>query len=162
VSAEKLTQIIRKGNAQELVTQAEALGTRFGKKKERSSESVVSTNQIRAIFSTVRQIEMNWPLVNARPEQEQKAERDLLLLKPKMVYRASRDASSEFRDFSALMGSAIDLVLEPDASAPPEEQKSTRDRFGYFVDFFEAIMAYHKAESENKQTDNAQKQGGRR
>ena len=139
VSAESLKRIIQDGDARELVQQAETLGTKFGKKQGR--DSPVTTNQIRAIFGTVRQIEMNWPAVNDQGKRE-KAERSLMLLKPKVVYRAARERAPEFKQFAQVMIEAIDMVLA--------DGGDTRQRFGYFVDFFEAMMAYHKAASEGR------------
>lgn len=136
-----LKRIIQQGDAKELVQQAELLGKRFGAKGQKGNESVVTTNQIRAIFGTVRQIEMNWP-GNADAGRQEKAERDLILLKPKVIYRAAREKSAEFGQFAGVIVDSIDLVLDSGAAG------SSRDRFGRFVDFFEAIMAYHKAASE--------------
>ena len=144
VSKESLQRIIQQGDAKELVQQAETLGTTFGKKKGR--DSPVTTNQIRAIFGTVRQIEMNWPLTASEEKNSQakreKAERSLMLLKPKVVYRAARERTDEFSQFAQVMTDSIDMVLA--------DGGDTRTRFGYFVDFFEAMMAYHKAASESR------------
>lgn len=142
ISTDSLKRIIQEGNAQELVTKAEELGKVFGKKRGR--DAVVSTSQIRAIFGTVRQIEMNWPPpeVTADAAKAQKAQRDLTLLKPKVVYRAARENTTEFYQFADMMKQGIDLVLA--------DGRQTRQRFGHFVDFLEAILAYHKAVSESK------------
>ncbi len=139
VPQEKLKRIIQEGDAQELVKQAEDLGNKFGKKRGR--DSPVTTNQIRAIFGTVRQIEMNWPITTSK-EKQAKAERDLILLKPKVVYRAAREKNAEFKQFAYVINDSIDMVLD--------NNEDTRQRFGYFVDFFEAMMAYHKAASEER------------
>ncbi|MBX3057268.1 MAG: type III-A CRISPR-associated protein Csm2 [Anaerolineae bacterium] len=138
-----MSKIIQEGDAQELVTQADKWGTQFGKKPPNKSESAVSANQIRAIFGTVRRIEMNWP-TNTDGEGQSQAKRDFRLLQPKIIYRAAREKAKEFQQFSAIMVDAIDLVLADDSQA--------RQRFGHFVDFFEAIMAYHKAASEGVST----------
>jgi CRISPR-associated protein Csm2 len=85
--------------------------------------------QIRTIFTEVRQIEAQWP--------EQKALRRLSMLKPKLAYQAARAAPVNYlRD---VLSDAIDEVLQS-----PEERKN--DRFQRFVDLFEAILAYHRAE----------------
>ena len=140
ISTGIMKKIIQDGDAEELVKQADEWGTRFGKQQRYKSESVVSANQIRAIFGTVRRIEMNWP-INADKDSQDKAKRDLRLLQPKIIYRAAREKTKEFKQFSAIMVDAIGLVLADEANV--------RKRFGYFVDFFEAIMAYHKAASES-------------
>ncbi len=92
VPSDQLKRIIQDGDAKALVIQAEKLGKIFGKKKKRGKDSAVSTNQIRAIFSTVRQIEMNWPASQA---SQAKSERELTLLKPKVMYRAAREKTDD-------------------------------------------------------------------
>ena len=151
LSKESLKRIIQEGDARELVLQAETLGTKFGKKKGR--DSPVTTNQIRAIFGTVRQIEMNWPIRTSQDKQDEqkekeqrekaeRAKRSLMLLKPKVVYRAARERAPEFKQFAQVVTESVDMVLA--------DGGDTRQRFGYFVDFFEAMMAYHKAASEER------------
>lgn len=84
--------------------------------------------QIRNIFGKVRQIEMYWSTTET---QDRTALRDLILLKPKLRYQAER--KGEVKDLAKLLSDLIDLV-------------DNRDKFQRFVDFFEAILAYHKAE----------------
>lgn len=120
-----LIQIIQKGDAKTTVEQAEELGEQLAQQK-------LSTSQIRNIFGTVRRIEMNWP-ENASAEQAHKARRELLLLKPKMAYQAKRERGRGVKQLTDVLSQAIDLV------------GGDRTRFQNFVDFFEAILAYHKA-----------------
>ncbi len=123
-----LRAIIVEGNAELMVKEAEALGKGLARQ--------LTTSQIRNIFGTVRRIEMNWP---ASPKTEterkraQKARRDLLLLKPKMAYQAKRERGKGIQILTEVLSDAIDLV------------EGEHDRFQNFVDFFEAILAYHKA-----------------
>ena len=131
VSHDDLRRIIVEGDGQTLVANAHEIGAKLGKN--------LTTNQIRAIFGTVRQIEMNWS-ETAPANKQRQAQRDLVLLKPKMAYRASREGYRG-RGLQALadtLSQAIDLVTDADG------QTDARVRFGYFVDFFEAILAYHK------------------
>ncbi len=131
VSHDDLRRIIVEGDGQTLVASANEIGAKLGRN--------LTTNQIRAIFGTVRQIEMNWSETASANKQRQ-AQRQLVLLKPKMVYRASREGHRG-RGLQALadtLSQAIDLVTDADG------QTDARVRFGYFVDFFEAILAYHK------------------
>lgn len=98
----------------------------------------LTTSQIRAIFGQVRQIEMNWPADVPDPERARRAERDLILLKPKLAYQAQRDAEKNrntqpVRQLEAILAKAIDLV------------QGDRQNFQRFVDFFEAILAYHRS-----------------
>ena len=135
VSGQSLQQIIAKGDAQELVTQAEILGRALG---ERNGNYNLTTNQIRAIFGTVRQVQMSW-------DSSASADRQLILLKPKLRYRAARDRSKGLNLLADVLSESIDLVLEPKVDNPDEKKA----RFGYFVDFFEAILAYHKVAGGN-------------
>ena len=135
VSTDTLKRIIVTGDAESLVKSAESVGTILGRN--------LKTNQIRAIFGTVRQIEMNWD-DKADVDKRQQAQRDLVLLKPKMAYQAKRDGYKGKGLFalSEVLSEAIDLVMQGDAAGQ-------RQRFSYFVDYFEAILAYHKVAGGN-------------
>lgn len=121
-----LEKIIVDGDAEELVKQADALGASLARP--------LTTSQIRNIFGTVRRIEMNWP-ENASDEQARKAHRDLLMLKPKLAYQAKREGDKKGRGVQMLRE-----VLDPAIGMVQGE----RAQFQNFVDFFEAILAYHK------------------
>jgi len=77
----------------------------------------------------VRQIQAMWS-VDASREQ---AKRRLILLKPKMAYRARRERGKAVSDLVDVLRPALDLV------------KGNDGNFQRFVEFFEAILAYHKA-----------------
>ncbi len=98
-----------------------------------TARSLVTQNltraQIRTIFTEVRQIEAQWPSAAAT--------RRLSMLKPKLAYQAARSNSVNYlRD---VLTDAIDQVLKA-----PEDKRN--NRFERFVDLFEAILAYHRAE----------------
>ncbi len=123
-----LRAIIEDGDAQKTVQEAETLGRELSRQ--------LSTNQIRNIFGTVRRIEMNWPGApsdEAGRKAAAQAYRELQLLKPKMAYQAKREGGRGVSTLVDVLRSAIDLVGDD------------RQRFQHFVDFFEAILAYHKA-----------------
>lgn len=124
VSQEKLQRIIIEGDAQILVSEADKLGKQLARN--------MATSQIRAIFGTVRQIEMNWHEEADADEHS----RQLILLKPKLLYRASKENRRNRREalqaLATVLNSSIDMV------------ETDRERFGHFVEFFEAILAYHK------------------
>ena len=127
-----LDAIIVGDNAQVLVTQAEALGRQLAQDR-------LSTSQIRNIFGTVRRIEMNWPeqpQSEAEAARASKAQRELLLLKPKMAYQAKRESGNRGHAVETLTGVLSDAI---------DKVGSDRKKFQNFVDFFEAILAYHKA-----------------
>ena len=133
MNEDTLRMIIVDGNAEETVKTAEALG------KDLATRYKLSTGQIRNIFGTVRRIEMGWPDApqdEAGQKAAARAYRELILLKPKMAYQAKRGGGRGDAGVAALTGvltQAIDMV------------GNDRQRFQHFVDFFEAILAYHKA-----------------
>jgi CRISPR-associated protein Csm2 len=89
------------------------------------SSGEVSTSQIRNIFGTVKKLEMRSD-ENVIPE--------LILLKPKLAYAAGRHKIPGMKCLRDILSEALDLVAEK------------KDRFVNFCRFFEAILAYHKAE----------------
>lgn len=125
-TADEIRKIVVDGDAQAAVEWGEKLGD--------SLRSSLTTSQFRSVFSTVRQIEMNWPL-HAQEDQVRMASRQLILLRPKLAYQASRDArgSGGMAVLRDVLGEAIRLVGDD------------RGRFQHFVDFCEAILAYHTA-----------------
>jgi len=114
------TIITDPGGAQVLVEYAEEIGKTLARQ--------LATSQIRAIFGEVRRIEGEWKI----DERKEKAKRQLILLKPKMAYRARKERGRGVQDLVDVLTPSIDLV------------KGDED-FTRFVDFFEAILAYHKA-----------------
>jgi CRISPR-associated protein Csm2 len=101
----------------------------------------LSTSQIRNIFGTVRQIEMDWerPTADNKEAREAKAKqaaRRLSLLRPKLAYQAGRQQGKGKEGVQALTA-----ILTPAIALVGED----RACFEHFVDFFEAILAYHTA-----------------
>jgi CRISPR-associated protein Csm2 len=99
--------------------------------------SGLTTSQIRALFGEVRQIQAQWSLPGEQNARQ--ARRRLILLKPKMRYRARKERGNAVSELVGVLEPAVDLVV---AEKSPEKQK---ERFDRFVEFFEAILAYHKA-----------------
>jgi len=90
----------------------------------------VSTSQIRNAYGTVKKLEM-------QREFTEKSYRELLLLKPKLAYARGRTETRKRETFKKLedaLSTAIDAV---DVKQP--------ETFKRFCNFFEAILAYHKA-----------------
>lgn len=128
-SKEDLEKIITTNeSANLLVTHADAIGKALINQPRRDQ---LSTSQIRAIFGEVRRIEGDWKINKSR------AGRNLILLKPKMAYRAKKENNRSVKELVDILSPAIDLV------------KGDDDNFTRFVDFFEAILAYHKAHGGN-------------
>lgn len=124
LSSEDCRSIIVDGDAEVLVKQAGSIGTALADE--------LTTSQIRNVFGTVRQIEMLWRPQGTAEEHGQ-AVRQLLLLKPKLAYQAKRQRGRGVEKLEGVLVPAIDMV------------EGNRDRFQNFVDFFEAIVAYHVA-----------------
>jgi len=114
------TIITNPGGTQELVKWAERLGTIL-------KSLQLTSSQIRNIFGTVRKIEMRWTSKDTEDERRE-AIRRLLLLKPRLAYQAKREKPVEWLE--KVLSAAIDQV-------------DSRANFQRFVDFFEAILAYH-------------------
>ncbi len=127
-SPDDLTKII----AGEPVVSAR-LTNEWGEKLGSALAKDLASAQIRNIFGMVRQIEMNW----MQGSDEGAARRSMILLKPKLRYQAER--KNEVRDLAEVLGGAIDLV-DRDG-----DNLSAREKYERFVEFFEAILAYHKA-----------------
>jgi CRISPR-associated protein Csm2 len=89
--------------------------------------------QIRNFFSEVRQIQTVWNQEGTKSD----ALRRLNMLKPKLAYQTMRAREVEYlRD---VLTKAIDLVNR--AGAPGD--KNLDKAFKRFVDFYEAVLAYH-------------------
>jgi CRISPR-associated protein Csm2 len=91
----------------------------------------VSTSQIRNAYGTVKKLEMQ--------QFTEKSYRELLLLKPKLAYARGRTEAKKkdtFKKLEDALSAAIDAV---DVKQP--------ETFKRFCNFFEAILAYHKAYS---------------
>ncbi len=88
----------------------------------------LTPSQLRKFFSEVKRQQMQ----GYDPTR-------FILLKPKLAYAVGRAGhNSKMTDFYRVMSSAINLVND-------------RVSFKNFIDFFEAIVAYHKAASEGQQ-----------
>jgi CRISPR-associated protein Csm2 len=114
LSLQQVQQLIRQGG-KPLVEAAEKLGPRL-------QQGNLTTNQIRNIYGTVKQMEMRGFDAN-----------EFVLLKPKLAYAAARANSNGARELKDVLSWAIDEVGNDEA------------KFARFVDFFEAVLAYHKA-----------------
>jgi len=101
----------------------------------------LSTSQIRAIFGEVRQIEGQLRVSQVSKDETSKPEKAwtrLRLLIPKMQYRKEKEKGQGVKSLVKILDPAVKLVVDGDTAKLAE-------RFGRFVNFFEAILAYHKA-----------------
>ena len=117
--------------AETLVKQADELGRLLA-----SREVGLTTSQIRSLFGEVRQIQGQWSMGG---ENQQRAARRLILLKPKMAYRARKERGRGVSELVEVLRPALDEVI---AEKDGEKQNG---HFKRFVEFFEAILAYHKS-----------------
>lgn len=112
--------------------------TAFGEYLVKNS---LTTSQIRNIFSEVKRIAGKVHQEEGSLVANKKA---FLMLRPKLAYAAKRaggrgiDALREVLETAHI---AVTEVLE----SPEKTQEDGEDAFANFVDFFEAILAYHKA-----------------
>ncbi|HEY75208.1 MAG TPA: type III-A CRISPR-associated protein Csm2 [Thermoflexia bacterium] len=117
---------------QTLVEWAEKIGKALAP-KGKNDRDALTTSQIRALFGEVRRIQADWSI-----KRDQALHR-LILLKPKMAYRARKERGRAVESLVKVLDPALDLVVE----ARTEQEQDAR--FQRFVEFFEAILAYHKA-----------------
>lgn len=101
------------------------LAERVGKQAKNQG---LTTNQIRNIYGLVKKMEMDYKMGREFSEHR------LMMLKPKMAYAAARASGSGAKTLANVLSQAIDAV------------GSDASKFPRFVDLFEAILAYHKAE----------------
>ncbi|HLH72215.1 MAG TPA: type III-A CRISPR-associated protein Csm2 [Chloroflexota bacterium] len=121
---------ILNGDPELLVKRAEEIGGQLVR-------ASLKTSQIRNVFGTVRRIEMRWPRNDGDPEKREQAIHDLLLLKPKLAYQAARNHGQGGGQGVKLLSQALTPLIDG--------VSADRKRFQRFVDFFEAILAYHRA-----------------
>ena len=105
------------GTAAQMVDFAEKLGRKL-------KDSNVTTSQIRNAYGNMKKLELSgW--------QGTRTQREVLLLKPRLAYAAGRHRNG-LEELKRVMNPAIDAVTDESS-------------FRRFCQFFEAIVAYHKA-----------------
>lgn len=103
--------------------------------------TTLKASQIRAIFDEAQRIGSLF-----RTEKFEEAVRRAHLLDPKISYRAKRVAERDRKAGSAaeliadVLKKALRIVLER-----TDDRDEVRARYVRFLEFFEAIVAYHKA-----------------
>lgn len=128
ISPSDLNDVIKDPNSTMiLVKKANELGKDLAEKR-------LTTNQIRALFGEVRHIQGQ-----LSTGDQTRALRKLILLKPKMAYRARRERGRGVEELARVLDPAIDIVVNE------RDEEAQRQYFQRFVDFFEAILAYHKS-----------------
>ena len=104
----------------------------FAKKLTSNDGNNLSTSQFRNIFGEIRSIQQI-------PEKDnQKKKNRIILLKPKIAYAQKKTKTGFPKDFKDKLDKALELVINAS-----DEKFNTN--FNNFVDFVEALLAYHKA-----------------
>lgn len=100
----------------------------------------LKTNQLRRFFGAVKNFQLKAQLNDVFNESE------FIMLKPKLAYAVGRvkqqhkNENIRIKDFADVISKAIDFVIE---------SNNKEKAFKNFVNFFEAIVAYHKQEENN-------------
>lgn len=122
---DEMRLLIVEDRPKELVEWAEKVG-------EHLAACKLTTNQIRNVFGTVRQIEMNW---RSDPDASY---RQAVLLMPKLGYAAARERGKGMGDLETVLLPGLTAIK--DTTNPAQRS----ERFMRFAEFFEAILAYHR------------------
>lgn len=133
VSPETLRQIITEQTPEStavLISRAEAIGNQL-------AEGKITTSQIRNIFGTVRMIEQDVKMLTDDELLPIQVQRSLQMLRPKLAYQYGRAQGDNTK--KAAMG-ALTTILSDAISLVG----SSVPNFRNFMDFFEAILAYHR------------------
>jgi len=126
---------ITKGMDENGITFAEGFGLHLCDKKTSDEKFVgrnaMTTSQIRNVFGEVKRIQ-----AKSQGQEFEKFQSEFFLLRPKIAYAEARvvakSQDSKIKDFRKVM----DLAHQ--------EVKNDKENLQRFVDFFEAILAYHK------------------
>ncbi|MCC7163663.1 MAG: type III-A CRISPR-associated protein Csm2 [Anaerolineae bacterium] len=133
VPAQDTKKIIVDGDVELLVRWADKIG-------EALADQRLSTNQIRNVYGTARQIQFRWDKPGSANEAQ--AFRDAVLLRPKLAYYAEREKQT--KGGSTIGMETLQRVLEPALELIGESGNPIHERYQRFVEYFEAIVAYHK------------------
>jgi len=92
----------------------------------------MKNTQLRSFFEAVKKLQRNKKWEDIKPE--------FILLKPRMAVRVGRGKVEE--GFFKVIVAAMDKI-------ETDDEKKTMKNFNVFVEFFEAIIAYHKYLGDN-------------
>ena len=137
----EIDAIIVQSNAKMLVSTAQKIAEEMIQKSNRggvAEGSSVSTSQIRNIYGSSKKIEMSLDKGNL-PQMYNR----LILLKPKMAYANGRFNKKSKRGDEKIPGFK---TLVDSLSYAIDKVDGDYGRMKNFFSFFEAILAYHKAE----------------
>jgi len=131
---------IKNGLDQTAIRFAEAFGKWLAGHRDgyRKTNEAMTSTQIRNVFGEIVRIRMQ--------DFDKKNEQIFMMLKPRLTYATERKSLSNpgSRSFRKVIEPAMDAVLDVDASIE-NRQEEQQKYFDNFANFFEAILAYHKA-----------------
>jgi len=146
LSPPQVHRIIAEGDAGALVEFAQRIGRKL-------AEVGLGVRSLRSLLADMHVIELTWPVT------AEHAQRQILLLKPKIMYLSKRDMtlpdtqkSPVIEELWQTVSSAVDIVMAcPDESRFGEYGKTTESErqmaFVRLIHFLEAILAYHRYHS---------------
>lgn len=126
-------KIIVDGDVNALVDAAASTGSALARQ--------LTTSQIRNVFGEVRRIQMRWRSTDPTGE-DTGSFRNIVLIQPKLAYQARRERGQGVEQLRQVLDPCLDELRK----APKNERYKYFERF---ADFFEAILAYHKAAGGN-------------
>jgi CRISPR-associated protein Csm2 len=130
----RIPSFIKGENQKEMIESCQEFGRRF-------SDNDLSTSQIRNVYGEVKKIQMK----NSMLKENEKMEIvPLRMLLPKLAYSAARAKKKGTDELKDVLSKGIETVLEEENNS-----KEIIKRFEMFSNFFEALLAYHKAEGGN-------------
>lgn len=125
----KIPDWVRNGINADAVKEAETFGKELA--------IAVTSTQIRKVFNEIKEIEMR---IGNEEQQWSRYESRIIMLKPKMAYLAKRENNnSTVKALSEMIGIFIDEILKEST------EKAKLEAFKNFSLFFEAVLAYHRA-----------------
>ncbi len=125
----KIEQVLNNNNTRKNIQNAKEVA------QDSSGKNGVKTNQIRRIYGPVVKIQAQ---LSSKGEDSSKWNRELSMLKPRVVYAAAREPKlNKLKDYIIAFIEAIEEEASSDSS---KKQEWTQ----HFCDFMEAVVAYHK------------------
>src|SRR5690606_21606699 len=129
-----LTTIITRHDA-EAIDLLNETANQIGKELSKN----ITTSQIRNVFGAVRMIEQDTKGLDPEARLPASVHRALVMLRPKLAYQYGRISGNPDDPKKAAMG-AMTTILSNAIGLVGDSQSNFRN----FVDFFEAILAYHR------------------
>ncbi|RRR69836.1 MAG: type III-A CRISPR-associated protein Csm2 [Candidatus Viridilinea halotolerans] len=131
----KTLELIITGNSSESIQALTQAAEQIGSELARN----VTTSQIRNIFGTVRMIEQDVKGLSEDAPLPIQVQRSLQMLRPKLAYQYGRVQGHDDAPKKQAMG-ALNAILSDAIGLVGTRVQNFRN----FMDFFEAILAYHR------------------